>query len=210
MGTDSARKFADSVGIKPSTFQSILERGTLSVDNLVRISAEKGVSLSWLATGEDEGASEPATSERSVLLPRYNVHASAGNGTVVLSEDITDFLTVSRSLIERIAPPGARLGIIAATGDSMFPTVQDGDLLIIDFSVGRPHVDAGGVFVVSYAGGLFVKRLQVMVDGTIQIISDNPAYAPERIERDMADELMQVHAQVIWTFAPLRQRQAIA
>ena len=205
MGEQSARKFAQSVGIKPSTFQSILERRTPSVENLVRISKERDVSLAWLATGEEEGRQLATTDDRSVLLPRYDVHASAGNGAMVLSEDIKDFLAVSRSLIERIAPRDARLGIIAATGDSMFPTIQDGDLLIINFSIDRPHVDAGGVFVVSYAGGLFVKRLQVMVDGTIQIISDNPAYAPERIDRDVADELMQVHAQVIWTFAPLRQ-----
>lgn len=182
------------------------------IDKAAALADAAAVSIQWLITGQgSKKGQELATGPNaSVLLPRYDVHASAGDGTVALSEDVADFLAVSRSLIERIASPGARLGIIAATVDSMVPTIQDGDLLIINFSVDRPHVDAGGVFVVSYAGGLFVKRLQVMVDGTIQIISDNPAYAPERIERDMADDLMQVHAQVIWTFAPLRQRQAIA
>jgi phage repressor protein C with HTH and peptisase S24 domain len=35
---------------------------------------------------------------------------------------------------------------------------------------------------VSTIGGLFIKRLQPKANGTVELISDNPAYPPERIE----------------------------
>jgi phage repressor protein C with HTH and peptisase S24 domain len=40
----------------------------------------------------------------------------------------------------------------------------------------------GGIFVVATIGKLFIKRLQPKADGAVELISDNPAYPPERIE----------------------------
>ena len=85
----------------------------------------------------------------------------------------------------------------------MEPTIRDGDILLLNFQIDRQDVANGGVFVVTIDGNLFVKRLQIMLDGSIQILSDNEFYKPEIVEREYADDKMQVHARVVWAGGPL-------
>lgn len=139
-----------------------------------------------------------------ITVARYTVHASAGGGSVVLAEDVADYFRVGRDWLERYMPRGARTGIIEARGDSMEPTIRDGDILLLNFDIGNQDIANGGVFVITIDGNLFVKRLQIMLDGTIVIRSDNERYQPERVDREYADEKMQVHARVVWAGGPLR------
>ncbi|MCR9122967.1 MAG: S24 family peptidase [Phyllobacteriaceae bacterium] len=149
-------------------------------------------------------AAEPA-GER-VSIPRYAVQASAGDGAATIAEDVADYMIVSRSWLSSIAPAGARLGIVEGRGDSMADTIQDGDLLIVSFDVTREDINAGGVFVFTYEGDVFLKRLALdLNDGSVEVISDNPAYRTQTISREMADEKMHVHAKVLRAIAPLRQ-----
>ncbi|MCI5075589.1 S24 family peptidase [Oricola sp.] len=139
-----------------------------------------------------------------VAIARYSVQASAGNGAVVLAEEVADWFRVGRDWLERYVPRGARTGVIEARGDSMEPTISDGDILLLNFDVNRQDVANGGVFVITIDGNLFVKRLQIMLDGSIMIRSDNDRYEPERVDREYADEKMLVHARVVWSGGPLR------
>jgi phage repressor protein C with HTH and peptisase S24 domain len=66
--------------------------------------------------------------------------------------------------------------MIRVEGDSMSPTLEDGDEILVD----RDHrrVEArGGIFVLRLDGVLMVKRLRSAVGG-VEIVSDNPAYPP--------------------------------
>lgn len=137
-------------------------------------------------------------------MARYAVQASAGDGAVVLAEEVADWFRVGRDWLERYVPRGARTGVIEARGDSMHPTIRDGDILLLNFDIDRQDVANGGVFVITIDGNLFVKRLQIMLDGSIQIMSDNELYDTELVDRECADEKMKVHAQVVWAGGPLR------
>lgn len=145
-----------------------------------------------------------AVSENVVMVARYAVRASAGDGAVVLAEEVADWFRVGRDWLERYVPRGARTGVIEARGDSMHPTIRDGDILLLNFDIDRQDVANGGVFVITIDGNLFVKRLQIMLDGSIQIMSDNELYDTELVDREYADEKMRVHAQVVWAGGPLR------
>lgn len=202
-GERSARNFAQAVGIKPTTYQSILDRGSPSVENLVKIVKETGVDLHWLATGEALGGGAMSAGDL-IHIPRYSVEASAGHGVMVLAEEIVDHFSVSREILDRIGVPVAKLGVIQARGDSMVPLVNEGDYLIISFAIDRRYVDAGGIFIVSYDGGLFVKRLRTAKGGVIQVISENQSYPLEEFTAEEADELLKVHAKVVWKLGPLR------
>jgi hypothetical protein len=173
-----------------------------------------GVSLDWLVLGEGGasragaspgGSRQGAIGER-VSIPRYAVQASAGSGAVVLSQEIEDYFSVAPAWLSRYIANPAKAGIIEARGDSMEPTIADGDILLIDFSVTPSMVNDGGVFVISVDGALLVKRLQVTVDGHVLIRSDNPLYEQERVTREFADEHMTVHAKVVWAGGPVRRR----
>jgi len=60
-----------------------------------------------------------------VTIPRCAIHASAGGGSVVLSEEVEDYFTVSHDCLSNYLPKGAKGGIIEARGDSMEPTIAD-------------------------------------------------------------------------------------
>jgi len=180
-----------------------------SFEFLVRLRRLTGIDVNWLITGEGEARIDPdspaARADRTTV-PHYSVQASAGTGAVVLAEDVNDYFVVSPDWLSRYVPRGAKVGIIEARGDSMEPTIHDGDILLINFSIDRRNVDAGGVFVVSFEGGLMVKRLQMMTSGAVRISSDNDYYQPEEISREDADERMSVLAQVVWVGGAIRRR----
>lgn len=199
----SLADFSSELGVSDRTLGNYI-RGDRepSYDFLVRLKEKTGVDLNWLLAGD--GGRAVARSGDAVGIPRYSAQPSAGDGTVALSQDIDDYFTVSRDWLSRYAPANARIGMLEARGDSMLPTIADGDVLIVSFDIDRQDVANGGVFVITYEGNLFVKRLQIMIDGTVQIMSDNKLYDTEKVSREMADEHMQVHAQVIWSGGPLR------
>lgn len=67
--------------------------------------------------------------------------------------------------------------IFVTRGDSMQPTVNDGDLVWADISVKKPSVD--GLYLFSIQGDVFVKRLAVNTFAhTATILSDNALYPP--------------------------------
>lgn len=181
------------------------EKSSPQLDVLGRMAEVTGKPLAWFVLGETGTAL--ARGQDTVSIPRYAVQASAGDGAATIAEDVADYMIVSRSWLSAIAPAGARLGVVEGRGDSMADTIQDGDLLIVSFDVTREDINAGGVFVFTYEGDVFLKRLALdLNDGSVEVISDNPAYRTQTISREMADEKMHVHAKVLRSIAPLRQR----
>lgn len=209
-GDATREDFASALGVHANTIGNY-ERGDRQPDTdfLGLLRERVGVDINWLITGEGKAAAKPAVRGQTpgqVTIPRYAVQASAGGGSIVLSEDVEDHFTVSRDWLSRYLPKGARAGIIEARGDSMEPTIADGDILILDFSIDSSTVNDGGVFVISVDGTLLVKRLQVTVDGHILIRSDNDLYEQEKVTREFADERITVHAKVVWAGGPIRRR----
>lgn len=66
--------------------------------------------------------------------------------------------------------------IIKAIGDSMTPTIADGDYVFVDIS--NPFVSSDGLYVLRLPNGLSIKRIQNGIKGDITIRSDNPQYDP--------------------------------
>jgi len=131
-----------------------------------------------------------------VRVPRYQVQASAGNGAIVESEQIVDYLQFSGDWLRTslgVAPD--RLALISVIGDSMSPTYNDGDLILVDTANNRPKSDA--VYVIQHEGFLWVKRLNFRFDGSIHIISDNSRY-PEQTITGEALERLKIVGRVMW------------
>lgn len=75
------------------------------------------------------------------------------------------------------------LAIVTGIGDSMQPTFEDGDPLLVDRGVHDIRLDA--IYVLALRDELFIKRVQRNLDGSFVIISDNPKYSPQPVnERD--------------------------
>lgn len=80
-----------------------------------------------------------------------------------------------------------RIKIINNVGDSMAPTIQDGDILFVD--VKTTTFEAEGIYVINFNDVLLTKRLIAQADGRLAIVSDNSSvYATQYISaRDSQD-----------------------
>ncbi|WEK41661.1 MAG: S24 family peptidase [Candidatus Sphingomonas colombiensis] len=113
--------------------------------------------------------------EALVEVPWLAVEAAAGAGADVVSERR---LRVERFAPETLATAGIAprtASIIMARGDSMMPTILDGDRLVVDGG-DRRMSRAAAIFVLRRDDDLLVKRVARSGD-VLTIASDNPAYA---------------------------------
>jgi transposase-like protein len=137
------------------------------------------------------GAGAPARTADWADIPRLPLGASAGPGTVALDPVPIDRLRFSgRWLRQQGLEPGM-LSVIEVEGDSMEPTLRDGDEILLDRA---PRPLRSGLHVIRLDDVLLVKRLEPGPSGTLLVISDNPAYP--RMERARAD--VAVLGRVVW------------
>lgn len=169
----------------------------LLLDKTLDPSAGSGGFLVHAANGS------PKIVDPGVTVPRYDVRASQGAGALVVSERVEEYFSVGRDWLRRNlppwAPPNALVGILEGAGDSMEPTIRDGDLVMVVQDVDWRVVERGGIFVFSLDHDrLLLKRLQVLNNGDLRIISDNKAYEPDLVGFADIPNRVRVHGQVFF------------
>jgi len=131
-----------------------------------------------------------------VLVPRYEVAASAGGGSVIHSEQIVDYLSFKSDWIRNgLGLSENELALINVKGDSMEPTLSNEDLILIDMRTRQ--VEDNAVYVLQFHGVLLVKRIQRKLDGSVVVRSDNAIYESETVPGEMLDTL-KVVGRVVW------------
>lgn len=195
------KEAAEFVGHAPKTLQNWVSGATVpAFDVLARMAAEKNVSLAWLASGIGSmkaGDLAPVvTPGEFVYLPRYDVRAGAGNGQIVESENIKSFLAFREDWVRtRLRRNPAHLVVFEAYGDSMYPTISDGDIMLVDTSEER--VRGPAIYVVLAGNEAIVKRVELKIDGSLLVKSDNPTYEPMTLKGEQIAEL-RVLGKVVW------------
>lgn len=171
---------------------------------MLRLTQAAEGSLSGLLEGSAFSTLLPVAKpgDDTVLVPRYDIRASAGGGGLVISGDVSEYYSVPRGWLLRAlpswAPPNARVGILQGAGDSMEPTIFDGDLVMVVQDVDERIVDLGGIFVFGLDGRLLIKRLQVLNNGDLRIISDNRSYEPETIPQSDLEHRVEIYGYVFF------------
>ncbi|MEG0301098.1 S24 family peptidase [Cetobacterium sp.] len=94
--------------------------------------------------------------------------AAAGMGHVNFEDNIK--MEILNSIPSDEIPKGAFM--VEVTGNSMFPTLSDGDLVILDPKAKDKEVIQGKVCVLTYHDQTYIKRVKFQ-DGTVRLISDN-------------------------------------
>ncbi len=124
-------------------------------------------------------------------IPRLPLGASAGPGAMAGEEIPSGRLRFNNRWLKGQGLEPGNLSVIEVEGDSMEPTLRDGDEILVDRS---PRPMRAGVHVIRLDDVLLVKRLESGPAGTIRIISDNPAYP--RAERAVSD--VEIIGRVVW------------
>lgn len=170
------------------------------------IAALRGLSVHWLTTGQGpKFAAGAGVAEEQVSydhdpefteIPRYEVHASAGAGALVEAERLRDHLVFRTSwLRDTLRVALNKLALISAKGDSMQPTICEGDVLLVERDPER--LIEGAIYVLEMDEMLMVKRVQLLADGTLLISSDNPRYKPDSIPKGRRSDV-RIFGRVRW------------
>ena len=129
---------------------------------------------------------ENQTPENIAFIDYYSdVFASCGEGCIVFSEEKTK-LAISTLLINGFAR-GKKYSMITASGDSMAPTIENGDKLIVEHWT-ESQIQDNKIYVFCFNNEFFVKRLSKNLDEII-IKSDNPEYKTKTMNGSTINEL---------------------
>lgn len=160
------------LGRNPAYIQQFIKRGVprkLDEEDRRTLAQYFGVSEAMLG-GRD------TQSEELISVPVLDVQASAGPGAFADHEHTKARMRFDPGWLRGMKLDPARLSVIQVRGDSMAPTLDDGDDILVDLG------DAGatvrdGIYVLRLDGALNVKRLLVdRVRQRVSVKSDNPAY----------------------------------
>ena len=200
----SVAEMARSVGVSDNAIYKWMSgRGQPSVANLVALARAARVSVEWLATGHEIAVIKRAMGHSTehgdyVFVPRYDVKGAAARGGPLRSEQIVDFLAFKTEWVKsRLKTDPRNLLLIEAAGDAMAPTLEDGDLLLVDLE--EPRFRHDGVYVLRREHELAVKRVQRRPEGTLTVRSDNPAYESWVV----TSETIHVIGRVVWAAGKL-------
>lgn len=143
-------------------------------DAIQKIAEVGSVSVDWLILGRSDQATNESTQERLLLTGDFE------NKTKVLSEASAKW--------QINAPPGEtheNKAMMHMEGDSMEPTLQDSELVVVDTSFIDPASITEGIYFFELNGQVFARRLQRLPKGRLKVIADNHSY--QSFEIDLGD-----------------------
>ncbi|WP_447929450.1 S24 family peptidase [Sphingopyxis fribergensis] len=198
-GLDYAR-ISQVIGRNPAYIQQYIKRGSprrLGEQDRARIAAYLGVSEAMLG-GPVQRVATPARTRGPgmILVPKLAIGASAGAGASVDGEAIEGEVAFDPKWLRDLGADPRALSIIRVEGDSMAPTLDDGDDILVDGGDAAARL-RDGIYVLRMDDVLMVKRVaRAPGPGRISVISDNPHY---RSWDDLPMASVQLVGRVVWT-----------
>ncbi len=182
----SQNEFAEACGVK-NIAQSNYERGirTPSADYLEKAAA-LGVDVAYVLTGVSTSASNDDESDLIAIKDYRSIKVSAGFGG--FNEEPYD---VPETLIEKawLNARGLKAkdcAMFKVSGDSMTPTLSNGDDIIINQA--EKQLKDGQIFVLNHQGTMWVKKVQLAFAG-VELLSDNKDYKAIVLTQEEANSL---------------------
>lgn len=137
-------------------------------------------------------------------IPLHEAWLSAGPGIDNGGSNIIDHLAFRRDWLARIGISASQSCLARVSGDSMFPTLSPGDMVLIDTSKDvlpdhRKPLDRRrpAIWALLDGGEARIKRIERPNSETLLLVSDNPDHPPElRTGHQLAS--VQIIGKVVW------------
>jgi hypothetical protein len=134
-----------------------------------------------------------------VWIAHYDVRAAMGGGQI--PHDYPEMFQDVRVSPQHLREMGVEfkehfhLKMVTGWGQSMAPTIKHRDPLLVDVSVREFAGD--GIYMFSWEGHLYIKRLQWLGDEQINMLSDNPRHPPQTIRAE--DTYIHARVLLVWS-----------
>ena len=148
----------------------------------------------------DDARSEHGSEADALYIPLLENAASMGSGSDELPADVfAGKLPVAVSWARqhvRSASIGG-LRFIHGVGDSMSPTIEDGDILLVD-TMQRDPAAIDGIYVLRAHDRLYITRVCQDINGRLEVSSDNPHV--QTVSVLDGSQQLEVLGRVIWVW----------
>ncbi len=173
------KDLADALGINQTTLATMKKRNKIPYKQVLDFCAKRKISINWLFYDQIVNSLHEQTDKFVRVKYLKDIYASAGGGAQNYESE-SEYLTLDSKTMEHLNISHIKnVEAINIIGDSMEPTLLDGSVVFVDTN--EQNINRGGIFVVSTPYGIFVKRLQIKTDGTMDLISDNSSYGVENV-----------------------------
>lgn len=200
----SQAELARRVKVSQPTINALIHGNNTSSRHLHRIAAELETSPAWLAGETDDDA--PVAVAPSALdalmdkldlavVPELEIGYSMGAGATVFEQyEQRGIVPFQRAWLRSMMRGSiGDLFVARGDGDSMQPTILDGDIILID-TAQKAIRQQDRIWAVAYGELGMVKRVRRLPTGNYLLLSDNATVPPI----ECADEEMHVIGRVIW------------
>ncbi len=174
---------AEALGINQLTLATMKNRAKIPYKEILEFCAKRKISINWLLFDQVVESLQAETDKFASVHYFRDIYASAGGGALNEDEE-GEMMYLDEEIVQKLGGIGMvkHIQAINVLGDSMEPTLYTGDVVFIN----KEYTNAlkSGIYVVSTPVGLFIKRLQLHANGTVALVSDNEAYAPEIINAE--------------------------
>lgn len=160
-------RLAKASGAHTSTVTRIIdEERTTWLESLSRIADAAGLSVV---------ERESSKGDEYAFIPRALARPAAGGGSLETSGETEGALAFRREWLGRKTRTSPeRLRVMVVVGDSMSPTIEDGDIVLVDEGVRKEEPKDGRVYVVRKGDEIYIKRFRQGV-GELLFMGDNRA-----------------------------------
>lgn len=196
-------ELARRVKLSQPTINALVKGNNASSRHLHRIAAELETSPAYLAGETDDDApvsvapsALDALAEKMDLavVPELEIGYSMGAGSVFDQYEQKGIVPFQRAWLRSMMRGTiADLFVARGEGDSMQPTILDGDIVLID-TAQKNIRQQDRIWAVAYGDLGMIKRVRRLPGGNYVLLSDNSAIPPV----ECADEEMHVVGRVIW------------
>jgi len=217
-GDPTRAEFSERLGFSAASLGNY-ERGDTQPDAAALVAYREvwSVNLEWLLTGAGEmfherkplGVASPlrdpteavrrsalpdisgiGSNDQMVTIPMYEeITAAAGSGDMPHGEIPTRMIAFNAQFLRDHGATPSACSIITAKGESMYPAIPDGAMLVVDHS--QIAVEHGFIYVFNIGEMVVVKRASWSLSQKLTLKSDNPAhnYPDDTFSKEDADAL---------------------
>lgn len=178
---------ATMADIPVSSMSGYIYGREMKLSAAMKIARVCSVSIEWLA-GVTEHPEFSASNQKSdganeviCRLPFFDTSCFANQRNSKSDIPKVEIVSISRNLLDRFRVEADALSVVAMSGDSMEPTLRDGDLVLVETT---PNEAVSGLHVIMINGRITVRRVAYPIAGGATLIADNKLYPSQDIGSD--------------------------
>lgn len=209
LGIDKSKDFASFLGIKPNTLSNWMSRNTFDAE-LIYTKCDF-INPSWLLTGNGEMIKSYSRNTNQLSMVNEK-QASYG----IINQQVPVYDLTASASIEQVFSNQSKIipmdhihipnlpkcdGAISISGDSMYPLLKSGDMILYKEVQNKQNIIWGEMYVMYINNDgdefFFVKYIQKSeIEGYVKLVSQNVNHQPVDFPMDSIKHLAKVQASI--------------